>query len=298
MEVSAPLGATVAIVILIERSSHCYRKHVFRDLRPYVCIEKTCETSKVQYARRNEWIHHMKHEHWKIWCCYFGCRGDFPTWESFRAHIQTSHGNIMSMDELSALKATSSHCTFNVPSTCPLCRDVEIKDSRQYSSHVGHHLELVALFALPDLGDNDYIEAGETDELEGNGSEEEKVNQVEDRLESEIEDMPGGLNLEQIVPPATHRPQSQKNDAQSESRVDAAVSLGEIRQDDEEALIQPGPEAIHSPVINPSPETEIRVPRGGGGGGGGRWGGGGKKGNDLMWICVRPTSSCYLITAY
>lgn len=38
---------------------------------------------------------------------------------------------------------------------CPLCHEVDIKSSRQYQSHVGHHLEQLALFVLPPQGDDE-----------------------------------------------------------------------------------------------------------------------------------------------
>lgn len=38
---------------------------------------------------------------------------------------------------------------------CPVCYEVDIKTSHQYQSHVGNHLEQLALFALPSIDEGD-----------------------------------------------------------------------------------------------------------------------------------------------
>jgi hypothetical protein len=39
------------------------RKHVYRDLRPYVCVSKECETAGCLYGRRRAWIAHERKVH-------------------------------------------------------------------------------------------------------------------------------------------------------------------------------------------------------------------------------------------
>ncbi|KAG6362468.1 hypothetical protein INS49_010698 [Diaporthe citri] len=62
---------------------------------------------------------------------------------------------------------------------CPMCQEFEVNTIRQYRSHIGHHLEQIALFALPN-----------TDDSDGNGNENEESQENED--DDRIEDEPKG----------------------------------------------------------------------------------------------------------
>lgn len=161
------------------------RKHVFRDLRPYVCVEKSCQKPNVHYARRIEWINHMEQDHWRRWSCSFECSETFPTWNTFRAHVQSSHGHVIPVDGMRAWEATSLLRNFDIPEACPLCQDFQTKDTKRYSSHVGHHLELLALFSLPQSGENDEsddLNKEEVEEYVFNGNNEEIMYSDEDHI--------------------------------------------------------------------------------------------------------------------
>ncbi|KAL6696784.1 hypothetical protein J3F84DRAFT_308048 [Trichoderma pleuroticola] len=143
-----------ALILIEDRSS--WKKHVFRDLQPYICLFDNCLSPNQLYQRRKDWVAHMKQEHWISWSCSFGCSGSFDSQEPFKAHLTTVHGqSFESID----LQAVANLCRFpndsNVVSMCPFCSEYQIRSGKSYQSHVGDHLERLALFVLPQTEYND-----------------------------------------------------------------------------------------------------------------------------------------------
>ncbi|KAH7121456.1 hypothetical protein EDB81DRAFT_229486 [Dactylonectria macrodidyma] len=148
------------MIVSIE-TRHDWKKHVFRDLRPYVCLSKTCQTPDQQFSRRGDWSRHMIKEHWITWQCSFGCSGDFHNVEDFRKHTKTSHAQDVPHDKIDILESLSiSSDPSKAQMTCPLCLTFPVTSAQQYSSHVGEHLEQLALFTLPR---QEYEEVGDDD---------------------------------------------------------------------------------------------------------------------------------------
>lgn len=121
---------------------------MFRDLRPYTCLSETCTTAGREFSSRRSWFCHMVEEHWRSWACAFGCADTFLTPAELRLHLVQSHSaheqtveSIMSISSRADADRAIGHC--------PLCRVFEIQSHQQYLSHVGHHLEQLALFVLP-----------------------------------------------------------------------------------------------------------------------------------------------------
>lgn len=136
-------------IIAVDTRS-AWKKHIFRDLRPYVCLESACSTPGQLYLRRHEWIQHMMQEHWKTWYCSIGCSETFQSAKSFRIHTTHAHRQHVNYSHLDTLQSLSSrHNPDKSQGTCPLCFDFDIKSPKQYSNHVGEHLEHLALFTLP-----------------------------------------------------------------------------------------------------------------------------------------------------
>lgn len=92
----------------------------------------------------------MIQEHWKTWYCSFGCSETFQSSKSFRSHTTHAHGQRVNHSHLDTLESlSSSHNPDKSQGTCPLCFDFDVKSPKQYSNHVGEHLEHLALFSLP-----------------------------------------------------------------------------------------------------------------------------------------------------
>ena len=135
--------------ILTRNLSH--RKHVFRDLRPYVCLVQDCSTPDHQYLRRREWIKHMELEHWRVWQCTWGCASrTFSTARGFRDHLSAIHGQLMTgarLETFTSLRSCADHS--KAVGKCPLCLSYHTKSCSDYARHIGRHLERLALFTIP-----------------------------------------------------------------------------------------------------------------------------------------------------
>ncbi|KAI5801072.1 hypothetical protein FPQ18DRAFT_65659 [Pyronema domesticum] len=61
-----------------------WQKHVFGDIRPYVCTYKECPQASHLFERRHDWFHHERDIHRREWICEYGCRnGVFTSQKSF-----------------------------------------------------------------------------------------------------------------------------------------------------------------------------------------------------------------------
>lgn len=88
----------------------------------------------------------------------------------FQSHIEAFHEKDVSSSNISSLGELSSRVNMaKVDGNCPLCQDHYIKSERDYSNHVGKHLENLALFALPNTedGSSQDDEDGDEDQLSG-----------------------------------------------------------------------------------------------------------------------------------
>lgn len=164
------------------------RKHVFRDLRPYVCLSEACVAADQDFQRRKDWSLHMSQEHWRQWACPFGCALDPPSPSNLRQHLVDVHKTVVTAKSIDSIITQSSKPDLQqCHGGCPLCNEVEIKSHHQYESHVGHHLEQLALFALPShCHDSEGEEEGEDPDRVHDTEE-------EDELSTEDEDEPVGV---------------------------------------------------------------------------------------------------------
>lgn len=108
----------------------------------------------------------MLQEHWRKWECPFDCVGTVSTPSHFREHLVDCHAHAtrVSAEEMSFIISHNSKPDLDQPQgACPLCKEVKITSIRQYKSHVGHHLEELALFVLPP---SDYDEEDQEDNSE------------------------------------------------------------------------------------------------------------------------------------
>ena len=144
------------------------RKHVFQDLKPYVCTFEECDLK--MFADRSTWFSHELQVHRIEWCCPFCTHSPLQSLESFEDHLQNRHAQKFVKEQLSALGATCQQSVERIsPQACPFCDEwfVKLKDANpdlagetlvvtpaQFQHHVGTHMEQLALFALPkDHGD-------------------------------------------------------------------------------------------------------------------------------------------------
>ncbi|KAK3493374.1 hypothetical protein B0T13DRAFT_50138 [Neurospora crassa] len=137
-----------------------WKKHVFRDLQPYNCLENDCPMPNHQFERRSEWAEHMRRQHWKVWHCPLGCLDaiTFSNVAELNHHLHSTHGQDVSasLDERGRIPSGTRFASC-VPDfskacgPCPVCVEVNITSEKHYVSHVGAHLKQLALFVLPRL---------------------------------------------------------------------------------------------------------------------------------------------------
>lgn len=91
----------------------------------------------------------MKTEHWRAWTCHFGCVDQYASSSALRDHFHKSHTTEVVGQDVEAIVNLSSKANVScAEGPCPLCHG-SITSIRHYQSHVGYHLEQLALFVLP-----------------------------------------------------------------------------------------------------------------------------------------------------
>jgi hypothetical protein len=136
-----------------------WQKHVYIDLRPYVCTFAGCQANL--FSDQAEWFEHES-EHRTQWRCSLCHVENMDSETDFRAHI-LSHTNNVTNDQLTALsKAARCPPDRFRAAECPFCctwseklrkaipdQDEPTVTPVQYMKHVGSHMRQLALFALP-----------------------------------------------------------------------------------------------------------------------------------------------------
>lgn len=141
------------------QSSHQYRKHIFSDLRPYVCTFEGCGLN--MFESQNQWFNHELRFHRKLWKCTFCEEATLHSRPDLETHMGSEHvdevqeNNMESLLDNCAISRIDATC-------CPLCTtygsrlqsinqsnkcDVSLK---QFQEHLGRHMEQLALAALPE----------------------------------------------------------------------------------------------------------------------------------------------------
>ncbi|OAA58663.1 Homeodomain-like protein [Cordyceps fumosorosea ARSEF 2679] len=171
-----PIKCPFCHMFILVHNRSDWKRHVFRDLQPYVCLREDCSVPDHLYPRRAHWMEHMKAEHWKIWHCAFGCPELFESKKGLQAHLCATHGQEMSGAKLASLESLSGRVDIGKPrENCPLCASFWCKSVQQYEEHVGRHLEDLALFALPSTGDDNGSEGSEAEENSRAGSDDDAL---------------------------------------------------------------------------------------------------------------------------
>ncbi|KAF2744654.1 hypothetical protein M011DRAFT_163604 [Sporormia fimetaria CBS 119925] len=146
------------------RKEKAWRKHAFADLRPYVCTFEACNLQL--FSTRQDWFNHELEHHRAVWVCHF-CKEKSNSPETAKDHLRLQHfQQNVTDDQLNALCDASKRPVKEIAaSECPFCTEWESKLRQanpdiapdeaivvtpfQYRSHLGSHMQQLALFALP-----------------------------------------------------------------------------------------------------------------------------------------------------
>ncbi|KAH7009796.1 hypothetical protein EDB80DRAFT_713888 [Ilyonectria destructans] len=143
-----------------------WKKHIIRDLEPFICLSDECNESLQFFGSKREWIHHMQTRHTMDWARkvhsqQWHCNLDhkhtkrYEDKDSFLSHLKAEHGDRLTSSQ--ALGRMRRNKVFaRDPFSCPLCEQVpdELKDhlaERPYdvlADHIGQHLEALSFYSL------------------------------------------------------------------------------------------------------------------------------------------------------
>jgi hypothetical protein len=135
----------------------CYRRHVFRDLRPYVCTFENCSTSEKLYLSRADWVYHEWQVHRRQFRCD-ECDIPFENRQDMADHLTSTHADILENNRQISL--TIDLCERPADETslqiCAICEQEMSLISLQ--GHLATHMEDLALWVLrPETTDGDVI---------------------------------------------------------------------------------------------------------------------------------------------
>ncbi len=135
-----------------------HRVHVFGDLQPYICTWSQCKDELVTFPTRKLWADHELDQHYvsRAWKCY-RCSSVLSTPGDWRQHLADTHEIELPQKRIKA--ALEAAETLNSNKTegrkCPMCRESLGQTRRAFASHVGRHMEEIALACLPGDVDGD-----------------------------------------------------------------------------------------------------------------------------------------------
>jgi hypothetical protein len=151
------------------KNERVWRRHVFSDLRSYVCTFPECDAP--YFSDINDWFRHEMQIHRVSYTCPF-CQGKiFQHKERYLAHVRKQHPDMLEDGEQQAILDIARKPLDQVPAQdCPCCSDwVDRLNERaelagipsntsnhiltvvptEFKRHLASHLERLALFAIP-----------------------------------------------------------------------------------------------------------------------------------------------------
>ncbi|KAH7174588.1 uncharacterized protein B0J16DRAFT_348844 [Fusarium flagelliforme] len=134
------------------QSRMSWKRHVFRDLRPYTCTYDDCPNPDKMYATRHDWIYHEMQMHRRQWKCQ-KCHVGFHNKISMADHLKKSHTESATSQLAIFLEMSERPLDDDYRMECVLCTS-QLALSRLLD-HLAQHMEEIALFVLPSLSDED-----------------------------------------------------------------------------------------------------------------------------------------------
>jgi hypothetical protein len=127
------------------------RIHVFQDLQPYICTFDGCCDALTTFPTRKLWAEHEFSEHRVDRFLKCHCGQTFTHKETFAHHLKYEHLLKLHHSQLLTQIAAAEVATpqdIHIQQ-CPLCLQDGWDSRRQFTTHVGRHLEQIALACLP-----------------------------------------------------------------------------------------------------------------------------------------------------
>jgi hypothetical protein len=129
------------------------RRHVFADLKPYICTFSDCKDTLRTFPTRKLWeAHEFDHHRFDAVICCSVCPSKFPTKDEIQTHLRAKHKKLLEMKKALGISLGLREQRQPQEATslsCPLCLCIPGKSRRNFVTHVGKHMESIALAALP-----------------------------------------------------------------------------------------------------------------------------------------------------
>jgi hypothetical protein len=109
------------------------------------------------FENKRAWIDHEMEKHWRSWSCYL-CKFMSNQQSDVESHLVRSHPEVMSEGEHTMIYISSRPLDYIDTSRCMLCDwdkvllskdSVTVVSRESFMGHLAHHLEQLALFAVP-----------------------------------------------------------------------------------------------------------------------------------------------------
>ena len=161
-----PFECPICFTIQINTSEAAWKRHVLRDLQPWVCTAKDC--SSRTYDTSHEWFDHEILVHRRQLSCEV-CQQQVLSERQLLEHLRSVHTTNYGEMQIPAVMEKSFRQVLSInPKDCPLCDewaevvrertlmsspnidpDLIVVTPKQFRKHLGSHLEQISLFALP-----------------------------------------------------------------------------------------------------------------------------------------------------
>lgn len=139
--------------------------HVYADLQAYICTWPKCSQSLSTFSSRKVWAQHETSCHLsrtEYQCPE--CDKHYDDDVSFLGHVREAHHTTnLKLQATILQRAEQLVKTKMEVVACHLCQRTGFVSTRDYTTHVGRHLEDVALIALPPIEDEGDVESRSTD---------------------------------------------------------------------------------------------------------------------------------------
>jgi len=146
-------------LVLQYSSSHddkaTHRRHVFRDLRPYVCTFEDCQNAGKLYVSRHDWIYHELQIHRREYVCK-ECHKIYSNRKEMSTHLREHYGESISPAQLGVVLDLCDRqvdVSDNEKDSCLVCAEELSLSALQ--GHLAAHMEDIALFVLPNTSEEE-----------------------------------------------------------------------------------------------------------------------------------------------
>ncbi|EAW17234.1 C2H2 type zinc finger domain protein [Aspergillus fischeri NRRL 181] len=132
-----------------------WKRHVFRDLRPYVCTFQDCANAGKLYVSRRDWIYHELQIHRREFVCK-ECYKRCPSRNEMSTHLREHYGESIPPAQLSVILDLCDHqvdVSDYEKTTCFVCGEELSLSALQ--GHLAAHMEDIALFVLPNTSEEE-----------------------------------------------------------------------------------------------------------------------------------------------